>query len=234
MKTLTAVVITTAFAALILLACAGAFAQSTPSTGPTISMDFIDQPVTTAIRAIFRAAPSMGYSISPNVPADRKVTLHLVDLSVEEALRSVVRTAGLTTRKEGTTWVVDVPNTTTEVPVAAVVDTSATVDAAAPTSEKKIEKISMTFVDAADIASFFGASVISSRSSQMFGGGSGGYGGMSGGMGMGGMSGGMGGFGGGMGGGMGGFGGGMSSGGYGGYGGNRGGGISSGGYGGYR
>jgi hypothetical protein len=228
MKTLTALVLTAMFAALILSACAGAFAQSAASTGGKISMDFVDQPVTTAIRAIFRAAPTIGYFISPSVTSDRKVTIHLVDLSVEDALKSLVRAAGLTLRKEGTTWQIDVPNATSEAPASVVDTTPSTDDATAPAAEKRIEKIQMTFVDAADIAAFFDAKVISSRSGQMFGGGSGGYGGLNSGFGGMGMGMGMGnGMGGGFGGGMGTLGGG----GYGGYGGNRGG-INTGGYGG--
>ena len=238
MKTLHVMLTLTLAAGLALAVCAPTFAQDTERR---ISLDLVDAPIRSAIQQLFTGT-DVSYSITAAVPSDKRVQLHLVDVALEDALKAIVKNAGLTYRKVGKTYEIDQAGETTGfAPVGgtpeAPVDTTGDVEAA-PT-EKKIEKVQLTFADSADIAAFFGAESVQSRASQLMGGMSG-MGGMGGGMGSyggyGGMGGGYGGYGssyGGMGG-MSGFGGGYGS-SFGGMGGMSGfGGGYGGSYGGYR
>jgi hypothetical protein len=144
-------------------------------------------------------------------------SLSLKDVSFEQALRTLTRTAGLTHRYEGGVYQIDVrreqPAEALQPPIAPGTE----VALAPEPTDRKIEKVPLNFADAADIAAMFGGASLQSRTSSLaFGGGSGSYGGGSGSYGGGSYGGGMGGssYGGGMGGSS--FGGGMGGSSYGG------------------
>jgi len=208
-----------------------------------VSLDLKDADFKSAIESLFRGR-NRNYSIGQDV-AGVIPSLSISGVPFDQALKSLLKTAGLVYRVENSVYIISKKPETSAM---AIIDTSAALAAdtsavdTTTTVESRIEKVGLYNTGASEILGIMQGSGTSGSGS--YGSGYGMMGGMGGGMGgygmMGGMGGGMGGYGGGGGGyGGGGYGGGgYGGGGYGGYGGgsNRGsyggGGYGGGGYGG--
>ena len=229
----------TAVLAMLLLAviCASlAAAQARTDSSKKINLEFRNTPIRSAIDALFRSA-GLNYALDPSVTGT--ITVSLNNVAFEDALNVVLRQANLTRRKEGEVYYIKPKaEDTSTVVTGAPLETPAPIAGPSVTetvqTDIKIEKITLQYADAVDMAQLFGGQVFQSRSGGMSGGGygGGGYGGGYGGYGGSSFGGGYGGFGG-MSGFGGGYGGGSFGGGYGGFGGMSNFGGSYGGYGGY-
>lgn len=207
---------TLAFAVVIALSvCTVALAQNAAPQN-LISLELRDTPVRTAIDSLFKGT-GVNYAIEPGVTGTIP-NLSLKDVTFDQALKTLTRSAGLSYRRDGDIYLISVKKALDTTEVTQPAPTPDTELAPAET-DRKVEKIALQFADAQDISGIFGGSSYTSRSASMaFGGGSGGMGGS-----MGGGSFGGGGFGGGSSFGGGGFGGGSSFGSSGGFGGGFGG-----------
>jgi type II secretory pathway component HofQ len=201
--------------------CTAALTQDAAGSENMISLELRDTPVRTAIDSLFKGT-GKNYAIEPGVTGTIP-NLSLKDVTFDQALKTLTKSAGLTYKKEGNVFLIGVKQQVeVQPPVPTAVDTSAVEQPAE--MDRKVEKIALNYADAMDISGIFGGSNFQSRSSSLAGGGGYGGGGSSYGGGM------SGGYGGGMSGGFGGssfggssfggssFGGGGS---YGGYGGGR-------------
>ena len=205
-----------------------AVAQAADATNPTVNLDLKDVDVRSAIEALFKNT-GRNFAIDPLVTGVIP-SLSFKDVAFDQALRNLVKTAGLVYRQDGDIYLISKKpdaTSTAGVATAVAVDTAVVDTTTAP--ETQIEKVPLSNTGAGELLSMMNGN----NSGGGYGGGMGGYGGS-----MGGYGGGMGGYGGGMGGygnsSRGGYGGGSSYGGYGGSSsrGGYGGGSSYGGYGG--
>lgn len=121
------------------------------SSAPSVSLELRDAPVRTTLEAIFKQAGIKNYLIDSEVQGF--VTLTLTDQPMESALKLVVRASSLplTYTIENDVWIVKVRRSTpplSEPPTAPLLTAAPTVP--------HYERISLTYLDPADLSSVLG------------------------------------------------------------------------------
>ena len=141
-----------------------------------VSLDLQDAPVRQALGVLFQGT-GLNFVLDPT--ADQRVTLALRDVPFDEALQAVLKAAKLTAKLDGSIY--NLSSVQAEVPVAPPYSPPAygpsEPSVEPPSAEVRVEKISINFADAFDIATMLGGETISSRGgSFVMGGGSSGFG----------------------------------------------------------
>ena len=193
MKKLNRPILALVFIIVLVLSIGPAFCQGQQTR---INLDLKDTPVRAAIDALFKGT-GLNFAIAATVTSSTIPNLSLKDVSFDQALRTLTKQAGLTYRVENGVYMIDVKKEAPPVQPFPPGGGGPEVSQGPEPADRKVEKVTLNFADATDIAAMFGGMSIQSRTSALaFGGGS------SGGMGGGGMMGGGGGMMGGGGGGM--------------------------------
>ncbi len=141
-------------------------AQTTAATDKTVSINFRDVPVRNAIDQLFMGS-GLSYQFEQGVTG--LVTLNLVDVPFNDALSAILRSAGMSVRREKGIYIIG------PIREISTLDTATNIEVIDIDKPKVLEKIPLGWVDVWDIGNIFGVQPITSRASNMSGGG-GGYG----------------------------------------------------------
>lgn len=149
-------------AVLVIAECRCAAQQVTLNSATSlISLELRDTPVRSAIDSLFKGT-GINYAIEPGVTGTIP-NLSLKDVTFDQALKTLVKAAGLTYRKDGQIYLISAKKAIDQTQVQPVAEAVDTAIETPEETERKVEKITMNFADAIDIANIFGVSGYTSR-----------------------------------------------------------------------
>lgn len=124
-------------------------AMKTGDTEQRINLTLKDAPIKSAIQQIFSG---LGYSYSIDDTLQGTVTVRLIDVPFSDALYAILKAGNATMRKEGAVYIFSPRKELSVIP-----PTSSLVEDIPLQREKRIEKIYVGYVDAAEIAQLLGS-----------------------------------------------------------------------------